>query len=191
MNLTSMLSILSNPLYHGTIEPFSRIDVSRGKGRRDFGRGFYLAVSASHAIGMMHKKYREAASRRRDTRIGDFTEILYRVQLKTEVVDSLKVKVFESADIEWLDFILMCRASDGVPHDYDLVVGPTADDDTMMALRFYHDGAYGMPGSESAKRLLLQVLETENLGIQCHIGSQSIADRVVERIEAVDWREFQ
>lgn len=61
----------------------------------------------------------------------------------------------------------------------------------MTSVVVYHDGAYGMPGSESAKRLLLQVLETENLGIQCHIGSQSIADRVVERIEAVDWREFQ
>ena len=140
---------------------------------------------------MMHKKFREAASRRRDIRTDDLKEILYRVRLNPDVVDSLKVKVFESADFEWLEFILMCRASEGVPHDYDLVVGPTADDDTMMALRFYHDGAYGMPGSESAKRMLLHVLETENLGVQCHIGSQSVADRIVESIEAVDWREFR
>lgn len=190
-HLLSAHGNLSNPLYHGMIMPFARIDVSRGKGRRDFGRGFYMAVSASHAIGMMHKKYREAASRRRDIRTDDPKETLYRVRLKPDVVNSLKVKVFESADIEWLDFILMCRASDGVPHDYDLVIGPTADDDTMMALRFYLDGAYGMPGSESAKRLLLQVLETENLGVQCHIGNQSVADRVVDSIEAVDWREFR
>ena len=191
MNSTSMLNTLLKPLYHGTIVPFGRIDVSRGKGRRDFGRGFYMALSASQAIGMMHKKYREAISRRRDTRADDLREILYRIRLKPDAIDSLKVKVFASADLEWLDFILMCRSSIGVPHDYDLVIGPTADDDTMMALKFYHDGAYGMPGSESAKRLLLQVLETENLGIQCQIGKQSVADRIVDSIEPVDWREFR
>ena len=58
----------------------------------------------------------------------------------------------------------------------------------MMALKFYHDGAYGMPGSATAKSLLLQVLETENLGVQCHVGKQSVADRVVASMEEVDWR---
>ena len=183
-----MLHILFEPLYHGTIVPFKRIDVSRGRGRRDFGRGFYMAVSADQAIGMMHKKFREALSRRRDARASDFQKTLYRIRLKPEVVDTLKVKTFAAADMEWLDFILMCRASEGIPHDYDLVVGPTADDDTMMALKFYHDGAYGMPGSATAKSLLLQVLETENLGVQCHVGKQSVADRVVASMEEVDWR---
>ena len=185
-----MSSILHEPLYHGTIVPFKRIDVTRGRGRRDFGRGFYMAVSADQAIGMMHKKFREALTRRKDSRTVDFTKTLYKIRLKPEVVDTLKIKVFAAADTEWLDFILMCRASEGVPHDYDLVVGPTADDDTMMALKFYHDGAYGIPGTPAAKQLLLQVLETENLGIQCHIGKQSVADRVVAEIEEIDWRQI-
>ena len=60
-----MLHMLHEPLYHGTIIPFKHIDVLRGKGRRDFGRGFYMAVSSEQAIGMMHKKFREALSRRR------------------------------------------------------------------------------------------------------------------------------
>ena len=183
-----MLPILFEPLYYGTIIPFKRIDVSRGRGRRDFGRGFYMAVSAEQAIGMMHKKLREALSRRRDMHASDFDKTLYRIRLKPEVLDTLNIKVFSTADLEWLDFILMCRNSEGVPHDYDLVLGPTADDDTMMALKFYRDGAYGDPGSDGAKKMLLQVLEVENLGIQCHIGKQSVADRVVASMEAVDWR---
>ena len=162
-----MLPILCEPLYHGTIIPFKRIDVSRG---------------------MMHKKLREALSRRRDMHASDFDKTLYRIRLKPEVLDTLNIKVFSTADMEWLDFILMCRSSDGSPHDYDLVLGPTADDDTMMALKFYRDGAYGMPGTDAAKRLLLQVLETENLGVQCHIGKQSVVDRAVASIEAIDWR---
>ena len=147
-----------------------------------------MAVSAEQAIGMMHKKFREALSRRRDAHESDFEKVLYRIRLKPDVVGTLKVKVFPVADLEWLDFILACRSSDGTPHDYDIVLGPTADDDTMMAMKFYHDGAYGVPGTDSAKRLLLQVLETENLGIQCHIGKQSVSDRVVSSIEAIDWR---
>ena len=105
-----MLRILSEPLYHGTIVPFKKIDVARGKGRRDFGRGFYMAVSMGQAIGMMNKKFREALNRRRDAKASDFTKTLYRFRLKPEVVDTLNVKIFAAADMEWLDFILMCRA---------------------------------------------------------------------------------
>ena len=105
-----MLRILSEPLYHGTIVPFKKIDVARGKGRRDFGRGFYMAVSMRQAIGMMNKKFREALNRRRDAKASDFTKTLYRFRLKPEVVDTLNVKIFAAADMEWLDFILMCRA---------------------------------------------------------------------------------
>ena len=49
-------------LYHGTISQIENIDVKRGRGNKDFGRGFYMAVSRQQAIGMMHKKYKEAVS---------------------------------------------------------------------------------------------------------------------------------
>lgn len=39
--------------------------VKLGRGRKDFGKGFYMAVSKGQAIGMMHKKYREAVRRSR------------------------------------------------------------------------------------------------------------------------------
>ena len=47
-------------LYHGTIATIEEIDINQGEGRKDFGKGFYMAVSRSQAIGMMHKKYKEA-----------------------------------------------------------------------------------------------------------------------------------
>ncbi len=49
-------------LYHGTIANIEKIDIGQGKGRKDFGKGFYMAVSRSQAVGMMHKKYKEAVS---------------------------------------------------------------------------------------------------------------------------------
>lgn len=36
-------------LYHGTIYKFDEIDVSAGKGYKDFGKGFYASTVPSHA----------------------------------------------------------------------------------------------------------------------------------------------
>ena len=49
---------LINTLYHGTAEKFETIDVFKGRNNKDFGKGFYMAVTKSQAVGMMHKKYR-------------------------------------------------------------------------------------------------------------------------------------
>ena len=54
-----MLRIFSDPLYHGTIDRIPQIDVTKGRLRKDFGRGFYMALDVRQAIGMMHKKRRE------------------------------------------------------------------------------------------------------------------------------------
>ena len=50
-------------------------------------------------------------------------------------VKTLKIRFFEQADEDWLDFVLMCREKRGTPHDCDMVIGPTADDDTMLCLK--------------------------------------------------------
>lgn len=190
MNLMPISLTLPNTLYHGSAQLFKRVDVSKGRPHKDFGKGFYIALSADQAIGMMHKKYREAVSRRRDHMPGEYKECLYRVELDLELLKTLRVRFFETADAEWLDFILMCRPSLEVPHNYDVVIGPTADDDTNRALKFYYDGAYGDPGSLDAKRMLLRVLEADNLGRQLFIASQSVADRLIVKFEAIAWRNF-
>lgn len=96
--------------------------------------------------------------------------------------------MFYTADLEWLDFVLMCREKGGMPHTYDMVVGPTADDDTAFCLKAYWDGLYGKVGSAAAKRILLNNLETDNLGIQYFIGKQEVVDQLIVGIKAIDWR---
>ena len=82
-------------------------------------------------------------------------------------------------DMEWLDFILRCRSSKSIPHDYDLVIGATADDNTTLCLKYYFDGIYGKVGSDDAKEMLMKNLEVENLGIQYYIGKQEVADKLI------------
>ena len=175
-------------LYHGTVSEIIRVDVSKGRGNKDFGKGFYMAVTKKQAVGMMHKKYREAVRRSRNKNSADFTEYLYQITIDTEFLGTLRVKCFTTADESWLDFVLMCREQGGVPHDYDVVIGPTADDDTMLCLKAYWDGLYGRVGSADAKRILLDNLEPENLGVQYYVGRQEIADALIKNIKLIDWR---
>ena len=175
-------------LYHGTVSVIDKVDVSADRSRKDFGKGFYMAVNKEQATGMMHKKYREALRRNKNSDSIDLTEHLYEIKLEREVLKTLDIKLFSAADLEWLDFVLMCRKSGGMPHNYDIVIGATADDDTALSLRLYEDGVYGANGSLEAKRILLKNLEVENLGIQYYIGKQSVADRVIKGIREISWR---
>lgn len=181
---------LQEKLYHGTASTIEHVDVTKGRGRKDFGKGFYIAVSRKQAIGMMHKKYKEVMVRNRNKRNFTATENLYEITLDLEYAKLLKIKIFPTADEEWLDFILMCREDGGTPHEYDLVIGPTADDDTMICLRAYWDGLYGKVGSAEAKRVLLNNLEPENLGVQYFISKQDIADRLIKNFRLADWRNY-
>ena len=40
-----MLQQYKKVLYHGTISEITEIDVSKGRGNKDFGKGFYMAES--------------------------------------------------------------------------------------------------------------------------------------------------
>lgn len=175
-------------LYHGTVSEIVKVDVTRGRDKKDFGKGFYIAVSKNQAVGMMHKKKKEAVRRSRNKNAADVNEYLYQITLDMEYAKKLDIKVFEQADEEWLDFILMCRERGGIPHEYDVVIGPTADDDTMLCLRAYWDGLYGKVGTPEAKQILLNNLETENLGVQYFIGSQEVAERLIVSIVPIEWR---
>ncbi|MCD8149676.1 MAG: DUF3990 domain-containing protein [Clostridiales bacterium] len=183
-----MFPEIKTTLYHGTVSEITSVDVNAGRSRKDFGKGFYMAVTKKQAIGMMHKKYREAVRRSANKNTTAFREYLYEVELDPQILGNLNIKIFQNADIEWLDFILMCRYKGGMPHDYDMVIGATADDDTALCLKVYEEGAYGEKGSIQAKQILLQNLEVENLGIQYYIGKQKVADAVIKSIREIDWR---
>lgn len=141
-----------------------------------------MSVDREQAIGMMHKKSAELFARRLNDSVPNVRKVLYRISIDTEQLASLKIKVFPTADESWLDFILLCRRVDGVPHDYDVVIGPTADDDTRLLLKNFIDGVYGDPDDSASKATLLRLLKPERLGTQWFIGKQSVADRLIRSL---------
>lgn len=182
-----MLPELETTLYHGTIHEITKVDVDKGRPLKDFGRGFYMAVSKKQAIGMMHKKYEEAKSRL-DLDLSNLRERLYEIKLNAQVLGTMNIRYFPQADMEWLDFVLMCRGTRKKSHNYDMVIGPTADDDINMSFKTYYNGMVSGPNSEALKQELITNLKTEILGVQYCIAKQEVADAVIESITEIDWR---
>ena len=184
-----MSLVPNSSLYYGSAERFDRIDVSKERGFQDFGKGFYMSVDRRQTIGMMHKKFEEAMGRRLNGFSVGLEKVLYRIDIDEAVLGELKIKTFSSADLEWVDFILRCRQVNGTLHDYDLVIGPTADDDTRLLMKNYVDGVYGDPDDPAAKNTLLRLLKPERLGVQWFVSKQSVVDRLVRDLVVVDWKE--
>ena len=63
----------------------------------------------------------------------------------------LNVKRFDTLSEEWLEFIKENRSKGGLQHNYDVVIGPVADDNTMETVQLYI--ANILTASEAVERL--------------------------------------
>jgi len=118
-------------LYHGSNTVVDVIDFSKSKPGKDFGKGFYLSADKKQASDMAVFK----------TRILGGTPIISVFKCDEEKLNSLKVKRFNGYSKEWAEFVFMNRTSDSeLPkHDYDVVIGPIANDKVGIQIRYYMD----------------------------------------------------
>ncbi|ULO06266.1 DUF3990 domain-containing protein [Paenibacillus sp. 19GGS1-52] len=135
------------------------IDLDKERDFLDFGKGFYTTTSKKQAI-----LWAESATNRKKN--GTPTVSKYRL----EGVEDLSVKVFESANIEWLGFVVKCRTTRGVCHNYDIVKGPVADDDARFFLDGYQEGIYGF--DISGKMLFIELMGSIKLKEQIYFSSE-------------------
>ena len=108
-------------VYHGGYQAVEKPEIRKGRNTKDFGTGFYCTIIKEQA---------QRWAKRYDTKIVS----IYDVRLDS----SLKIKDFREMTDEWLDFIAACR--NGVPHDYDVVEGPMADDTIFNYVQSFLDG---------------------------------------------------
>lgn len=113
-------------IYHGSTYNFSKIDLSKSHDRRDFGKGFYTTILDQQA---RQWAYRLALRNHRNK---------YYVYKYCFVDDTdLNIKRFDLLNEEWLEFVKDNRFKGGLQHNYDVVIGPVADDNTMMTVQLY------------------------------------------------------
>lgn len=116
-------------LFHGTTSDFTTVKLEKSHNRRDFGVGFYTTLLEEQAKEWGY---------RLSLRVKKENYYVYKF-LFTEN-DSLKIQRFNSLSKEWLEFIKENRSKGGLQHDYDVVIGPVADDNTMETVQLYIAG---------------------------------------------------
>lgn len=122
-------------LYHGSNVDIDEIDLSMGLKDKDFGRGFYLTDIRSQA---------EEMAKRRTRIVGYGSPTVTEFSFDESLLNSveLKIKIFpDEPSVEWAKFIDANRhaSKTGFSHDYDIIVGPVADDGVAFQLERYHE----------------------------------------------------
>jgi hypothetical protein len=169
-------------LYHGTTYDFNEIDVRRGKPFKDFGQGFYATQSRESAVNMALRN-RDIELRRffRRGLTGKVTPWLYTFELDSNKLKSLNVKRFDNADKEWVRFVVLNRMSETPQHDYDVVIGATANDVTSRSAQLYMAGEYGDVDSDDAIEFFLRRIQPERLPRQFFFGTQRSVNLLVPK----------
>lgn len=118
-------------LYHGTCCKFSLIDLSKSKDKRDFDKGFYTTTIFEQA---------EKWAKNQFIRYGGDGSFVKEYEYTPN--PNLKIKYFEKMNKDWLEFVKKCRTNGGLPHNYDIVQGPVANDNTMRTIALYIADVY-------------------------------------------------
>ena len=118
-------------LYHGSNCDFTKVDLSKSKDRRDFGKGFYLTTLQNQA-----KDWAETLF----DRYGGNGIFVY--EFEFEINDNLTLKKFDGLTEDWLNFIKENRVKGGLQHNFDVVQGVVANDKTNRTLALFVEGIY-------------------------------------------------
>lgn len=97
-------------VFHGSYSSIERPIIKITGFNKDFGYGFYCTN--------IEKQARRWALTKRPRHVVSVYEYTPN--------EALNALTFESMTEQWLDFIVRCRQ--GIPHSYDIVEGPMADD---------------------------------------------------------------
>ncbi len=152
-------------LYHGSTYVVRRPTSSRGRANTDFGRGFYTTTSREQAEKWaLIKKNRLGNTARAIVSCYDFDERLLND-------DALRVMHFDGPTAQWLDFVAGNRRG-AVLHEYDLVLGPVANDKLYATIQLYEQGIL----STSAT---IDQLQTHVLFDQLSFHTREACDRLV------------
>ena len=157
-------------LYHGSNVEVSNPKIYPNLRALDFGAGFYLSSSNTQAI-----KWARTVTKRR--RVGD--PILNIYEFDESKLKNLRVLRFDTANFEWLDFVVGNRKEIFLLDPYDLVIGPVANDSTLPVIDNYMDGVYTK--EEAVKRLLPQNLTDQ----YAFLSKEGLELLIFERSELV------
>lgn len=150
-------------LYHGSYTAIPEIDLSKGNTGLDFGKGFYVTSSYQQAVSFVRNSVKRNIQTKNipaDFDLNNGQISVYRFKFDS----ALLVKLFSSADIEWVHYIAANRNSNlfqdvlATLNDYDIIGGKIANDNTTRVLNGYVTGLFGQPGDAAVDKFVIDAL---------------------------------
>ena len=137
-------------LYHGSNLEVREPHLLKIQRDLDFGKGFYTTSDFDQAMSWAKRTARIRGA-------GNPCVSCY--EINAAELRSLKTLRFEKADQRWLDFISANRKGTAPQNNWDLVIGPVANDQTFPTILLYLDGF--IDAESAIKRLLTQKLKDQ------------------------------
>lgn len=121
-------------LYHGSTQVVEAPLTAVGRQNVDFGRGFYLTKHKQQAID-----WATTIAGRRTGAVPILNEYAFDdIQAKKSA--GRRYKVFESYNMEWLEYVIDCRQGGKLQKKYDVVEGGVANDNVIDTVEDYERG---------------------------------------------------
>lgn len=119
-------------LYHGSVVSVKNPNLRQGRPNTDYGKGFYTTVDFDQA---------ERWSRIRRDRAGGGKAVVSVYEAGDDLLQRKDFRIMEynGATKEWLDFVVANRRYASL-HDYDIVLGPVANDNLYATISLYENG---------------------------------------------------
>jgi len=150
-------------VYHGSSVEVKTPDISYGRVKLDFGKGFYVTT--------LQKQAEKWSWRKAKLEKGKPTVSVYKFN-----VDSLSILAFDGYSEEWLDFVVRNRAEVLPPVPYDAIYGNIANDDVATVVNDYIRLLRRGRLSDTGKRFYLEQLQYSEPNNQYCITSQKGID---------------
>jgi hypothetical protein len=119
-------------LYHGSTVDVEKPDLQKCRPETDFGRAFYTTTNLEQA-----KQWAKIKQKRANADTAVISEFEFDEKLLYGNV--YKVRHFEKATKEWLEFVKNNRRAINTEH-YDFVMGPVANDSLYATILLYEQG---------------------------------------------------
>lgn len=137
-------------LYHGSNIFVKNPKILPSDRKLDFGTGFYTTSDLDQAGRWASLKVK---------RLGEGIPSVTIYEIDEKCIEQLAVLRFEKPASEWLRFVSENRNGTCSSENFDLVIGPVANDKTMPVISLYFAGIYNE--EEAIKRLLPQKLKDQ------------------------------
>ncbi len=165
-------------LYHGSYCEVSTPDLKKCAPYKDFGKGFYVTSSYRQAKKFIDTSLKKAKAQKKIDE-GQHYGII--TKFKYHATDNMHIKIYSSADADWLHCIVAHRKDRSFPaivdelKQFDVIGGKIADDATNFTINAYIAGTYGDIGNSEADSLCIGRLLPERLNDQyCFRTTKSI-----------------